>query len=43
MIKRNMIKMLVSSITSDGEDININFIGARNVKNNIFPTSEDCK
>ena len=41
--KRNMIKMLVSSITSDGEDININFIGARNVKNNIFPTSEDCK
>ncbi len=31
--KRNMIKLLVSSITSDGEDITINLIGTRTVKN----------
>lgn len=42
--KRNMIKMLVSSITSDGEDITINFIGARNLHYSpAFPTSEDSK
>lgn len=29
--KRNMIKLLVSSITSDGEDITINLIGTRTV------------
>ena len=27
--KRNLIKLLVSSVTTDGEDITINFIGAR--------------
>ncbi len=41
--KRNLIKLLVSSITTDGEDITINFIGARNIKDDTFPTSEDSK
>lgn len=41
--KRNLIKLLVSSITTDGEDITINFIGARNIKDDSFPTSEDSK
>ena len=41
--KRNLIKLLVSSITTDGEDITINFIGARNIKDDTFPTSEDRK
>ena len=41
--KRNMIKLLVSSITTDGEDITINFIGSRNIKNNNFPTGDNCK
>ena len=41
--KRNMIKMLVSSITTDGEDITINFIGSRDVKNATFPTGDNCK
>ena len=41
--KRNMIKLLVSSITTDGEDITINFLGARNVKDKIFPTGESRK
>lgn len=31
--KRNMIKLLISSVTSDGEDITINFVGARNLSN----------
>lgn len=31
--KRNMIKLLVSSITSDGEDITINLVGTRTVSN----------
>lgn len=42
--KRNMIKMLVSSITTDGEDITINFIGSRNIKKkDNFPTGDNCK
>lgn len=41
--KRNLIKLLVSSITTDGEDITINFIGARNIKDDTFPTGEDSK
>lgn len=41
--KRNMIKLLVSSITTDGEDITINFIGSRNIKNENFPTGDNCK
>lgn len=34
--KRNMIKLLVSSITSDGENIRINFLGARDEKGKVF-------
>ena len=34
--KRNLIKLLVSSITSDGEDITINFLGARDSDNKAF-------
>ncbi len=41
--KRNMIKMLVTSITSNGEDITINFTGAKNKKEDLFPTGENCK
>ena len=41
--KRNMIKLLISSITSDGEDITLNFLGARNVKNVGNPTGTDYK
>ena len=41
--KRNMIKLLVSSITTNGEDITINFLGARNMKNETFPTGANCK
>lgn len=41
--KRNMIKLLVSSITTDGEDITINFLGARNMKDETFPTGANCK
>lgn len=41
--KRNMIKLLVSSITTDGEDITINFLGARNIKDKAFPTGTNCK
>lgn len=41
--KRNMIKLLVSSITTDGENITINFIGARNMKDTTFPTGVICK
>lgn len=41
--KRNMIKLLVSSITSNGEDITINFVGARNVNGDLFPIGEKCK
>jgi len=41
--KRNMIKLLISSITSDGIDITINFIGARTMTDENFPTSVDCK
>lgn len=52
--KRNMIKLLVSSITSDGEDLTINFIGARSVNNSDvescikndstnFPSGDNCK
>ena len=40
--KRNLIKTLVSSITTDGENITINLIGARpDVL--IFPTGASCK
>lgn len=31
--KRNMIKLLVSSVTTDGEDITVSFIGSKNIKN----------
>lgn len=41
--KRNLIKLLVSSITTDGEDITINFLGARNMKDETFPTGAICK
>lgn len=30
--KRNLIKLLISSVETDGENITINFIGARNIK-----------
>ena len=42
-MKRTLIKTLVSSITSDGKDITINFLGARTLKDNELPTSEYCK
>ena len=42
-MKRTLIKTLVSSITSDGKDITINFLGARTLKENELPTSEYCK
>lgn len=41
--KRNMIKMLVSSIATDGDSITINFIGSRKMKNGNFPTGDNCK
>ena len=41
--KRNMIKLLVSSITTDGENITINFLGARDVKKENFPIDEYSK
>ncbi len=41
--KRNMIKLLVSSIWADGEDLTINFIGARQMKDKTFPTGESLK
>lgn len=41
--KRNMIKLLVSSIWTDGKDITISFLGARNIKDEIFPTGASCK
>ena len=40
--KRNMLKLLVSSITSDGGNITINFLGARNMKSDI-PTGARSK
>ncbi len=41
--KRNMIKLLVSSMWADGEDLTINFIGARQMKDKTFPTGESLK
>lgn len=41
--KRNMIKLLVSSITSDGQDITIKFLGTRNINEKDFPTGDSCK
>ncbi len=41
--RRNMIKLLVSSITTDGEDITINFVGSGNIKKDNFPTGDNCK
>ena len=42
--KRNLIRLLVSSITSDGENITINFIGARNLPpDDNFPTGGSSK
>ena len=38
--KRNMIKLLISSVTSDGENITINFIGARNIKDDFSNRGE---
>ena len=39
MTKRSMIKTLISSVTSDGENLTINFIGPRE----ISPTGENFK
>ena len=41
--KRNMIKLLVSSITSDGKDITINLLGARSIKNEDLPSCSNAK
>ena len=41
--KRNLIRLLVSSVTTDGEDITINFIGARNMKDESIPTGVKSK
>ncbi|MCL2841858.1 MAG: recombinase family protein [Oscillospiraceae bacterium] len=41
--KRTMIKLLVSSITSDGENVTLNFLGARNTKGEKIPTGTDYK
>ena len=41
--KRNMIKLLVSSVTTDGKDITINFLGARNTKGERHPSGMNCK
>lgn len=41
--KRNMIKLLVNSITTDGEDITINFLGTRKLIGKTFPTGAGCK
>ena len=38
-----MIKLLVSSMWADGEDLTINFIGARQMKDKTFPTGESLK
>ena len=35
-----MIKLLISSVTSDGENITINFIGARNIKDDFSNRGE---
>lgn len=41
--KRNLIKMLISSITTDGKDLTINLIGDRQVEDNNIPTGANCK
>ena len=41
--KRNLIRLLVSSVTTDGENITINFIGARNMKDESIPTGVKSK
>ena len=41
--KRNLIKLLTSSITSDGETLYIDFIGPRTLSNDIIPTGDSCK
>lgn len=42
--KRTLIKMLISSVETDGENLIINFVGARNTKdNNLVPLCEDSK
>lgn len=41
--KRNMIKRLVSSMTTDGKDIKINFIGVRDLKGDIVSNTCELK
>ena len=41
--KRNMLKTLVSSVTTDGEDIFVNFIGSRDMVGKNFPTARSHK
>ena len=39
----NLLSIISFNIKSDGEDITINFLGARNIKNKAFPTGTNCK
>lgn len=42
--KRTLIKMLISSVETNGEDLIINFVGSRNKKDNsLVPLCEDTK
>lgn len=42
--RRHLIKLLTGSITTDGVDITLNFLGLRNSDNNyMFPTSDSSK
>ena len=42
--KRNLIKLVASSITSDGENITINFIGTKKLSlDDNFPTGDSSK
>jgi len=41
--KRNLIKLLVSSITTNGKDITVNFLGSRSTTDFSFPTGAECK
>lgn len=42
--KRTLIKMLISSVETNGEDLIINFVGSRNTEDtSLVPLGEDCK
>jgi site-specific DNA recombinase len=42
--KRTLIKMLISSVETNGEDVIINFVGSRNIKDSsLVPLCEDTK